>query len=290
LAAAVGVAGWVLAAGAHDVLVAQHAETFHHVSITKVAPAPCPPAASCRSASAAHAAPSSITLLPEGRFEARNQTIENLVRVAFGFEATDPTVGVVAESRFSSPQADRFDIDAVADRPWTPAPHGEKLPGEFRDLLRRLLKERFKLQARVALTDVDVLGLQLTRADRERGPGLRRSNRACSDPSARRRDDDARPVCGFRVTGNDIAATGVTIGQFAALINDADDMRMDRFIVDQTGLSGLFDITLSLSPKTRDRREALRYAMRMQLGLKFVKTRVPLPTLIIEHAEAPVEN
>ena len=283
-------AGWVLAAGAHDVVVAQPAETFHQVSITKVAPAPCAPAASCRSASAAHAVPSSITLLPEGRFEARNQTIENLARVAFGFEGTDPTVGVVAESKFSSPHADRFDIDAVADRPWTPAPRGETVPDEFRDLLRRLLRERFKLQARVAVTDVDVLGLQLTRADRERGPGLRRSSRACSDPSARRRDDDAPPVCGFRVTGGGIEATAVTIGQFAAWINDADDMRMDRFIVDQTGLSGLFDITLSLNPKTRDRREALRQAMRMQLGLTFVKARVPLPTLILEHAAAPVED
>ena len=67
-------------------------------------------------------------------------------------------------------------------------------------------------------------------------------------------------------------------------------MRMDRFIVDQTGLSGRYDVTLSLNAQGEDRRDALRDALKTQLGLKLVKTRVPLPTLIIEHAEAPAEN
>lgn len=275
---------------APKVLAAQQATAFRQVSITRVRPAPCPPAAPCTGATAAQTAPSSISVLPGGRFEARNQTIENMARVAFGFEQVDPAVGVVAESRFSSPDADRFDIDAVADRPWTPAPAGWKVPGEFRELLRRLLRERFKLQARVALTDVEVFALQLTRADRERGPGLRRSSGTCADADADRRDDDVRSQCGFRVDSIHIAGSGVTMSEFGAMINQADETRMDRFIIDQTGLSGRFDVTLSLKAQARDRRDALREAMKMQLGLKLVKTTVPLPTLIIEHAEAPPQN
>ena len=285
--AAIAVIGALLAP---STLVAQQAQAFHQVSITRVRPAPCPPAAPCANASTPQATPSSISVLPGGRFEARNQTIENMARVAFGFEQVDPAVGVVAESRFSSPDADRFDIDAVADQPWAPAPAGWKVPGEFRELLRRLLRERFKLQARVALTDVDVFALQLTRADKERGPGLRRSSRTCADPDTDKRDDDARPQCGFRVDSNRIEGGGVTMTELGAMINQADDTRMDRFIVDQTGLSGSFDVTLSLNAQAKDRRDALREAMKMQLGLKLVKTKVSLPTLIIEHAEAPAEN
>ena len=275
---------------APKILVAQQAKAFQQVSITKVRTAPCPPAAPCTGATAHQTTPSSISVLPGGRFEARNQTIENMARVAFGFEEVDPTVGVVAESRFSAPDADRFDIDAVADQPWTPAPAGWKVPGEFRELLRRLLRERFKLQARVALTEVDVFALQLTRADRERGPGLRRSSGACADPDPDGRDDDVRPKCGFRIDSNRIEGGGVTMSELGAMINQAEDTRMDRFIVDQTGLSGRFDITLSLKAQGTDRRDALRDAMKMQLGLKLVKTKVALPTLIIEHAEAPAEN
>jgi hypothetical protein len=105
---------------AEKMLVAQQAKASQQISITKVRPAPCPSAAPCTGATASQTPPSSISVLPGGCFEARNQTIENLARIAFGFEEVDPTVGVVAESTFSSPDADRFDIDAVADRPGTP--------------------------------------------------------------------------------------------------------------------------------------------------------------------------
>jgi len=55
-------------------------------------------------------------------------------------------------------------------------------------------------------------------------------------------------------------------------------------------LSGRFDIALSIKTQGSDRRDALRDAMKMQLGLKLVKPKVALPTLIIEHAEAPAEH
>lgn len=276
----------LLGSFAVNVLSAQEAAAFHELAIVKV-PAPCRPDAACEHYKAAQATPSSISLLPGGRFEARNQTIENLTRVAFGFEQVDPTVGVVAESKFSLPEADRFDIDAVADRPWTTASAGQKVPSEFRVLLRRLLVDRFKLRARVELTNVDVLALQLARHDRERGPGLRRWNFSCLDPDDYPRDGDVRPKCGFRIETNRIEAGGVTMGELAAMINEAADMRMERFVVDQTGLSGRYDVTLSLDTEREDRRDALRDALKNQLGLKLVKTRMPLPTLIIDHAEAP---
>ena len=65
---------------------------------------------------------------------------------------------------------------------------------------------------------------------------------------------------------------------------------MERFVIDRTGLSGRYDLTLSLNPKKHNRRDALRDALEAQLGLKLVKSSMPLPTLIIDHAEAPDAN
>jgi len=281
------------------VVVAEQAPAFHAVSITKVSSAPCPPAVPCQNAAAPSTSqtgagpdlstpPSSVSVLPGGRFEARNQTIENLARVAFGFEQVDPAVGVVAESKFSNPGADRFDITAVADREWPRAPAGEKVPSEFREMLRGLLEERFKLQAHVELTSVEVLALQLVRVDRERGPGLRRSTSGCVGRSPETRHGDTPSKCHVRIDASHIEVGGVTMSELAAMIYGADGARVDRFIVDQTGLSGRYDVVLSLESQEEDQRAALRDALKTQLGLKLVKTKVPLPTLIIDHAEAPL--
>ena len=269
-------------------VAARQTPGFHSVSITRVPPS-CAPAAACRNAPPSSTPPSSISVLPGGRFEARYQTIENLARVAFGFEQIDLAVGVVAESRFSSADAERFDVTAVAAREWPRAPAGETVPSEFRGMLRALLEERFKLRAHVEVTDVDVLGLQLTRADRQRGPGLQRSRHDCDSTPAAPRSGES-PACSLRIDPHHIDAAGITMSQLAAMIYGADGARVDRFVVDQTGLSGRYDVTLSIDAADEDQRGALRDALKTQLGLKLVKTKIPLPTLIIEHAEAPPEK
>ena len=282
--AAVGLIGSLAIATTATVVVARQSPSFHSVSITKLAP-PCPVSTPCRNLQPTLEAPSSIDVLPGGRFEARNQTIENMARVAFGFEQIDLAVGVVAESKFSSADADRFDVTAVAAHEWPRARAGEKVPSEFREMLRGLLEERFKLRAHVELTDVDVLALQLTRADRLRGPGLQRSGNQCHSSSVS--PAGASLPCPARIDAHHIEATGITMRQFAAIIYGVDGARVDRFVVDQTGLSGRYDVTLSIDAGDGDQRAALREALKNQLGLKLVKTKIPLPTLIIEHAEAP---
>jgi hypothetical protein len=124
--------------------------SFQFVSIRKLPPAPCPPLELCLGNAVPSRAPATMNVLPGGRFEARNQTIENLARVAFGFDSVDPALGVVAETKYSSPLADRFDVTAVTDGEWSSPPSGRKVPGELRTMLRTLLEQRFKLKARVA--------------------------------------------------------------------------------------------------------------------------------------------
>jgi uncharacterized protein (TIGR03435 family) len=78
--------------------------------------------------------------------------------------------------------------------------------------------------------------------------------------------------------------------------------RLDRPVVDRTGLDGRFDFTLEWTPEP-DRPSppgadapadllgpTLREALREQLGLKLESTKAPLQILVVDHVERPSEN
>jgi uncharacterized protein (TIGR03435 family) len=78
--------------------------------------------------------------------------------------------------------------------------------------------------------------------------------------------------------------------------------RLDRPIVDETGLTGRFDFTLEFEPEaaltaapTADpapeaQGPTFLEALREQLGLKLESTKAPLPFLVIDHVERPTGN
>ena len=139
-----------------------------------------------------------VTVLPGGRFEARNQTLENLVRLAYGFERLNPHDTVKTPAFSSWIAADEFDVTATMDGEWTTPPAGETVPTELRGLLRTLLEDRFDLKARVETRPVSVYALRLANQAGSPGPGLRpaandclsahsRSPRPASPPGSRAR-------------------------------------------------------------------------------------------------------
>jgi hypothetical protein len=72
------VIGLLAAAGAVQAM--QAPSGFQVVSIRKLPPAPCPALEICIGNAVPSRDPATMTVLPGGRFEARNQTIENLLR------------------------------------------------------------------------------------------------------------------------------------------------------------------------------------------------------------------
>ena len=80
---------------------------------------------------------------------------------------------------------------------------------------------------------------------------------------------------------------------------------VDKPVVDQTGLKGRFDFLLELpagmfsfslkppnpdDPPPEPKGPPFLNAVREQLGLKLVRSRVEIRTLIIDHVEKPSEN
>ena len=66
---------------------------------------------------------------------------------------------------------------------------------------------------------------------------------------------------------------------------------VDRPVVDETGIAGVYDIKLRWSPDDREEKgPSLFTAMQEQLGLKLAGDKAPVDYLVIDHVEKATEN
>ena len=84
---------------------------------------------------------------------------------------------------------------------------------------------------------------------------------------------------------------GIPLTQLAGMLRAP----AGRFVVDKTGLSGTFEITLEYAPQSLfvagdSDGPQLTTALREQLGLQLTAERAPLHVLVIDHVEHPTEN
>lgn len=87
-----------------------------------------------------------------------------------------------------------------------------------------------------------------------------------------------------------IKGTNVSMLDLAGLLS----RQLDQPVQDQTGLSGVFDLSLEWSPdqtQADDRASSLFTAIQEQLGLKLQAQKVTLDVLVVDHIErVPTEN
>jgi len=92
-----------------------------------------------------------------------------------------------------------------------------------------------------------------------------------------------------------VRRSGITLPALATALQPS----VDRPIVDQTGLSGRFDVEYSFAPQTPaagadspfvPEAPSLFVALEEQLGLKLESRRLPVPVLIIDSIDRPTEN
>jgi uncharacterized protein (TIGR03435 family) len=96
-----------------------------------------------------------------------------------------------------------------------------------------------------------------------------------------------------------IRMLNATMKHFAEVLTEIGAAQGDtggRLIVDETGLTGRFDLHLACSPQknitaeTGSEGQTAIEAMKTQLGLKLVKRTAPVPLYVIDHVERPSEN
>jgi len=224
---------------------------------------------------------------PPGRVNAINVPLRFVIRQAYRLPESRIVGGPVWLD------SDRFDIVATA-----PA----QAPGDaVREMLRALLTERYGLRMHAETREMPVYLLRLMRTDGTLGSNLRRSTMDCAGRPSSVVAGQVR--CGVLVSQGPASASlrggGSTIDSFVRLLGDF----LDRPLIDESGLTGTFDLELEFSaPRSSmpgtlapgglaaaglDDVPAVFTAVREQLGLKLDAQRGRAEVWVVDAASPP---
>jgi uncharacterized protein (TIGR03435 family) len=181
----------------------------------------------------------------------------------------------------------RYEISAVASRIPTPA--------EETVWLRALLATRFGIVARKEIQDRPMYALVLARADGRLGPALRPTPNDCLGIVSARTSTPAAtpggPACATAISAGGYKRDGIPL----SLLADTLRTRLQREVVDRTGLSGFFDVDLhfrplgATAPATPDEPDLIT-ALADQLGLEVEPIRGPVEVTIFDRLERPTPD
>jgi uncharacterized protein (TIGR03435 family) len=213
------------------------------------------------------------------RFKAVNYNLNGLI--VFAYDAhPKQVIGAPAWA-----ETDKFDIDAVPDR------EGLASRDQWKTMVQKLLADRCKLSFHHDQKEMAVYVLTAGRT----GPKLTRSLG----------NSMGLPGLGFRGrVGGDLTAYNATMGDFINFMTR--NVKLDRPILDRTGVTGRYDFTLDWTPddsqfdgaggkmipsaEGSSTLPSLYTAIQEQLGLRLEATKAPADVLVIDHVEKPSEN
>ena len=198
--------------------------------------------------------------LPGGRVTITNVPLRNMIRTAYGANDLEVVGGP------DWVDGDRWDVLAAA-APGSPA------DAPWREMLKTLLQERFKLRAHFERRERPIYRLVFARADKRLGPAIRTTG--C-------RADDLD--CGKTSVNTNGIRSGTMMGVARTLpeVGTALSRYAERRVFDATGLEGRFDYELRW-----DADLSIFTALSEQLGLKLEAASAPLDVLFIDSVEKP---
>jgi len=175
-------------------------------------------------------------------------------------------------------EANKFDIEAKPDTPGTPS------EDQTRVMISKLLGERFHLACHTSKQDYPVLVMTLD----PKGP-----RPTPSDP-----EFNSHNGMFLRQEGGDsvLHLVGANMQFFVKVLMDR---YRDKQIVDETGLTGTYDITLRLPPAAlqgigdggaEDEVGSDYIAAAEKAGFKFTSKKAPLSVVVIDHIDPPSAN
>jgi uncharacterized protein (TIGR03435 family) len=232
---------------------------------------------------------------PGGRFAAENASLREIIEYAYQLQGFQ-LVGSLA------PADARWDITATLET--TAAQAG---PDAIVTAVRGLLADRFALATHRETRTMQVYALRLARADGAPGPALKRSALDCPALMAAARSGGPPPpearACGFRGRIGSLQSNGMPLSELGIALAG----RVGRAIVDQTGLTGTWDLTLTYAPESAQipagtlppdapppagnpDAPSLFTALQEQLGLRLVSTTAPVEVLVIDRVSRPTPD
>jgi len=200
-----------------------------------------------------------------GRIQANSITLTRCIRQAYG---------VGPHQLLGGPDwmaSERWEIVARADRPVDD-------DDILMQMLRELLADRFKLALH---RETRMLPAYVLEVDKK-GPKMQRAEGGDSDTE----------MHGGRGGPVTLEAKKTDMNRLAELL----DWRMDRPVVNRTGLNGGYNFTLHWAPENLRNRDdkmddvSIFTAVGEQLGLRLRTAKAPVEVLVIDHVERASEN
>lgn len=226
--------------------------------------------------------PGSRTSSRDNSFVATNTVARFLIILAFNVKDFQLTGGP------SWITSERFDVNART-------PDGVKYS---REMLRRLLEERFKLVTHTETREQPIYALVVARADGRLGPQLKPTTADCTPTRDANATAPPATRCGFNTSIGDAAGKMVAVGQpLEGLAAALGNFELGRQVVDKTGLTGKYDFELQWSSDslrtgadTTANAPGIITALQEQLGLKLESTRGPVESVVIDAIEHPTPD
>jgi uncharacterized protein (TIGR03435 family) len=224
---------------------------------------------------------------PGGRMIATNMNLKSLITVAWSVDWLQISGGPAWL------ESDPYDIDAKAD--------GDPPRSEKRIMLRSLLEDRFHLTMHQETKEAPGYALVMANPGHP-GPGItpaREDSCIKIDPQKPLPQTTDVVFCGgFRVVPKSKEGQNypslVLEGHSVSLESVARALVtvVQRTVVDETHLPGIFDVTLEyVDPRIQSPDAPSAFAaVREQLGLKLESRKLPLELYIVDHVERPGAN
>ena len=211
---------------------------------------------------------------PGGRFRAVAFDPRRMIAVAYGSGRRLQPQQVIGGPDWLSREF--YDITAKVS-PEFAAGSPEQLFPQLPLFVQSLLEDRFKLRVHRERRDIPVYALEFARKDQSFGARFGRVSADCrTDPES----------CRFRTAPG--RATGAAVAM-PTLTNFLANV-VDRFIVDRTGLEGMFHVELDWSPDQSGDAPSVFTALQEQLGLRLTASRAAVDVVVIDYVERPTED
>jgi uncharacterized protein (TIGR03435 family) len=254
--------------------------------------------------------PNGISASP-GRLSIRCQTVDGLIRRAYLANGREPVT--MSIQRYLQPikgsppwiNSERYTVEAKTGANAEVVPSREMMLGR---MLQALLEDRFKLKTHLETREVPVYeltvakgGLKIEAAKDEKCKPL--------DVEFVRYTPAGTHTCGVLMRSVNPAVPAALDGATMTDLGNNLSSRLDRDVMDKTGIAGMFDFRLELSqcdqfpvtctsrssdpdalPSASVPQGASIFQSLQKLGLKLESAKAPAEFLVIDHVERPSEN
>jgi uncharacterized protein (TIGR03435 family) len=197
----------------------------------------------------------------------QSHTVEDILLIGYGVQKSQ----LAGEPDWA--KTEHWDVDGI------PNVEGQPSLRQLQTMMQKILLERFGLKLHHEQREMPVFALTVSKG----GPKM---NPDTSDPNGWMDQDNSN------ANGRDVESLKNASMPDLALILQ---FRVDRPVIDQTGLKGRYDFKLQWSTDDAqtprpDAPPGLFTAIQEQLGLKLDPVKSPADVLVIDHIEKPSPN